>query len=594
MSCLIQTGWKGEKLIVETLKPSQILEHEDLQSKLKSLGLNRDNFKVLMLLPSIYVAWSDGEITREESETIMETATKEGLVEEEGASLLQQWLSQRPSSAFFEEGLYLLSLILAAIPEEVEKEASGDSVMLAKTVARASGGVFGVLFTISPQEKAALQKIEGILQVTQGPAWKKLLDRLGEDWRITDWKTLEEQTNISAYNASDPYLFTSPKAIEDYKAGQFTKADGSTCTLDDLERDLKTEIMRIQDWTEIELEFRATLDQLLEQGLIEDTDLYWNNSPHSVVYEIKDNIKICLLGQEFQLRKGRQIAFQCQMARDMNNLDGPFMVGSFVPTTDSMLCEDMANAMMGMEDMGQMDMAEMEEMPEDEMTAMDTMFSTGIDLKKVRVNDSVRVVYFLIDTSGSMTGWPIEQAKIALLTFLQSIPAGTNIRVGLRNFDSNPRRLKGSLQKPYSSMMKSFLISSASKLRLGGTTALYQCVDKALDDIQRNIQNNKAPKTFLIVLSDGEDNKGIRDNSYKGKWGEGALFQRVQDFLNAGLIEYLPIAYGGPVESLDQIGGPGFHTEVTDPSAIIQKFAQIRKQVMVGMPMSMGMAKDGM
>jgi hypothetical protein len=577
---------------METFQPT----YEDLESKLNNLGLNRENFRVLTLLPSIYVAWSDGEITEEESNVIMEIATEESLVGEEEATLLSEWLSQRPSPAFFEEGLHLLSLILAAIPEEVEKETAEDAVALAETVARASGGVFGMLFTVSSQERAALGKIEEVLQATQGQSWQKLLDRLGEDWRITDWKILEEPKDISAYNANDPFLFTSKKAIEDYKAGEFTKTDGSPCTLDDLERDLKTEGMRTQDWTEIDLEFRAILDQLIEQGLIEDTGLYWNNSPHSVVYEIKDNIKIYLLGQEFQLRKGKQIAFQCQMSRDMNNLDGPFMTGLFVPTADSILCGEMANAMMGMEEMGKMDMGEMKEMPTDEMAEMDAMPPPEIDLTKVQVNDSVRVVYFLIDVSGSMDGRPIEQAKTALLSFLQNIPPTQNLRVGLRSFDTNPRRLLGSLQKPYNSTMKSFLITSANQLEPDGTTALYQCVDKALDDIQRNIQNNQAPKTFLIVLSDGEDNRSIADNRYEGRSGESALFQRVQDFRNVGLLEYLPIAYGGTVESLDRIGGSGFHADVTDPSAIIQKFAQIRKQVMVGMPMSMGMgmAKDGM
>ncbi len=273
----------------------------------------------------------------------------------------------------------------------------------------------------------------------------------------------------------------------------------------------------------------------------------------------------------------------------MNNLDGPFMTGTFVPTAESMLCGEMANAMMGMEEMGKMAMGEM---PEDEMTEMAAM--PPVELEKVQVNDSVRVVYFLVDVSGSMCGRPIEQAKAALLSFLQNIPPSPNIRVGLRSFESNPERLMGSLRKPYNSMMKSFLITSVNQLEAGGSTSLYQCVDKALNDIQRNIQNNQAPKTFLIALSDGEDNQGIRENRYQGRSGESALFQRMQEFRNVGLVEYLPLAYGGAVESLDQIGGSGFHAEVTSPSAIIQKFAQIRKQVMVGMPMSMGMAKGGM
>jgi len=570
---------------MNTFEPSQIPEHEDLQSKLANLGLSRENFRVLMLLPSIYVAWSDGEISEEESSSIMEIATEQGLVGEEEATLLRQWLSQRPSSAFFEEGLHLLSLILAAIPEGVEETAE-DAVGLAKTVARASGGAFGVLFTISSEEKAALQKIENILHATRGPSWRKLLDRLGEDWRITDWKILEEPTDTSAYDASDPFLFTSPKAVEDYKTGQFTKPDGSSYTLDDLERDLKTEIMRMQDWSEMDLEFRAILDQLTEQGLIEDTGLYWNNSPHSVVYEIKENVKIHILGQEFRLRKGRQLAFQCQMSRDMYHLDGPLMTGTFVATAESMLCEEMANAMMGMEEM------DMSEMPMNEMTGMAAV--PPVDLQQVRVNDPVRVVYFLIDTSGSMSGRPIEQAKAAVLSFLQNIPPNPNIRVAIRSFDSYPASLLGSLQQPYSSMMKSYLTTNVNRIETGGATALFQCVDMALDDIQRNIRNKQAPKTYLIVLSDGEDNQGITGNDYQGRSGESAVIRRVQDFRNAGLVEYLPIAYGGEVESLDRIGGPGFHAEVTDPSAIIQKFAQIRKRVMVGMPMSMGMAKGGM
>lgn len=410
------------------------------------------------------------------------------------------------------------------------------------------------------------------------PVWEKVTSLFRKYRRARRWRSIEEPVDMSPYDPANPLLFTSPRALADYRAGLFTRWDGSSCSLDDLEWDLKTEVMRMQNWTELELQFHAVLDRLLAQGYIEDTGNYWYRSPHGAVYRIRENVKIRLLGKTFRLRRGRQMAFQCRMSREQRSLTAPFITGSFEAASHSMLCGEMANAMMGTDRKGR---SPVPLAPNENET--ETMQLPPIDLRNVQAEEETRVVYFLIDVSGSMSGRRLEAAKMALLAFLQNISARSDIRVGLRSFNGGIGSLQGSIRKGYGMGVKTLLLRAAEQLNASGTTALFQAVKRALDDLQSLIHLNRAPKAFLILLSDGEDNQGI-SYSYEGETGEEALFIRMRHFRSAGLLEYFPITYGKDVEALDRIGGPEFHAETTDPKTIIEKFAQIREHVMVGLP----------
>ena len=267
----------------------------------------------------------------------------------------------------------------------------------------------------------------------------------------------------------------------------------------------------------------------------------------------------------------------------MMALDGPFLAGEFSARSDAMLCGDMSNAMMDMGGMNGMDDME------------DGMVPTPrLDVADLRVVDDDRIAYIILDCSGSMVGERLRMAKQAVLSFLQLIPAGAGVRVVVRPFDTEPSQSLLPIGVPFTPETRKAMMGRLGALQTGGTTALFQSVKLALDDVLRlaNPQQMTVPKTYLIVLSDGADNQRLPGYLYRSYEGEEALFARVKDNRDAGVIEYLPIAYGGvsAVRGLEQIGGKGFRVTVTSPSDIVAKFGEIREQIMVGMPMGGGMA----
>ncbi len=417
------------------------------------------------------------------------------------------------------------------------------------------------------------------------------------------------ERNASGYDPWDPFLFTSPQAVADCREGFFSHPDGGVRTLDDLKWDLEVEVMRKRPWTAEELQFRELLNRLLAEGSIEETPHYWHNSPHSRVYRIRETVRIRLSRRTFKLRKGRNLVFQCQMARQHLKLRSPFLTGVFTPTSGSMLCGEMANAMMGR--MRESPASVGAAMPEERLTAHgatlydpapaplpmanrlqtrehelraeeDAAVPAAIpaDLK---VATDTRVIYFLIDVSVSMAGRRLEAARQALSAFFRAVPVDSRFRVALRSFDESVSELLGSLRGDYTAAARLSLLQATHLLRSGKpSTAIYRAVWRALNDLQRLIENGETPAWYLIVLSDGEDNQGI-DCGYGGRTGEDALARRAADLRDAGVLQYLPVAFGSGIAALDRIGGPGFHAEVTDPLRIVGTFADIRQHVMLGL-----------
>ncbi|NOY08548.1 MAG: VWA domain-containing protein [Spirochaetes bacterium] len=563
------------------MKTDKILQEPDIRllSKLSGLGLTRNNYHAIFLLPAVYVALAGNEITEKQNREIIGAAGEFGFTGGEEAGLVIKWLSEGVREDLMEEGIRKLFMLMSTASRTFRafQASRGRKIRritaLAKRVAGASIEKSGKYSGRDTLQRTALKKIRVILQSIRGPWWTwpvKIISR-----RISNWKIVDDASGVSGFPASDPFLFTSSGAIRDYQAGKFNRPGGAPYLLADLEKDLRTEVMRMGDWKEEDLRFRAVLERLLEEGLIEDTGLYWNVSPHSVIYLINHNVKIRILGREYRLYRGKYLVFQCRMARDAHNLDGPFITGLFAPYSESMLCREMANSMLG--------------------KGRNQSLVPGpggrrngplpeIDLSGIRIDHSVRVIYLLIDTSSSMFGRSLEQAKTALFSFMRLIVPSPGLRVAIRSFSTKPGRLKGSLVKSYTPAAKDLILKEVNRLKAEGSTALFKTVRVALDDIQSSIRDHSAYQSFLIVLSDGQDNQGLQSYGYRTKSGKTALAERMTDFRNAGIIEYLPMAYGGRIESLEEIGGTDFRAGIVHPETIVQSFVDIGQYVMMGMP----------
>jgi hypothetical protein len=75
--------------------------------------------------------------------------------------------------------------------------------------------------------------------------------------------------------------------------------------------------------------------------VIEEQKSRWASSPFPPTYRVLREGKLVIKGKEFPFRKGQEIVFQCQMAREMRRLEGPVLIGSFSQAKEDKLCGQM-------------------------------------------------------------------------------------------------------------------------------------------------------------------------------------------------------------------------------------------------------------
>ena len=70
-----------------------------IDAVLEEFKIPREAYRVIMLMPLVYVAWADRKIQDQERKLIMQIAAERGLLENGGREALEHWLSVPPSSA---------------------------------------------------------------------------------------------------------------------------------------------------------------------------------------------------------------------------------------------------------------------------------------------------------------------------------------------------------------------------------------------------------------------------------------------------------------------------------------------------------------
>ena len=138
----------------------------------------------------------------------------------------------------------------------------------------------------------------------------------------------------------DIWAFTDPDARDVYiqKGKQ-----------NELEHDIRFEVMRGSSWLPEELEFKREIRRLLREDVIADKGSYWFTSPFPTVYKATRDGSLTIGEKKNLFRQGDDIVFQCRMTRDMNpKLSDPVLIARLQPTKKAMLCGDMGGAMKGM------------------------------------------------------------------------------------------------------------------------------------------------------------------------------------------------------------------------------------------------------
>ena len=163
-------------------------------------------------------------------------------------------------------------------------------------------------------------------------------------------------------------------------------------------------------------------------------------------------------------------------------------------------------------------------------------------------------VLLVIDTSGSMEGDKIGQAKTAAQAFLDKMPAQN--RVGLVTFDSQPRALDFNANSRIyldSSVIDSIealasfeggqakIRSHIDSIQAGGDTSLYDAISQAVELLKANRSDADDRIQAIVVLSDGQDT-----SSFGSLQDVTQLIQTNREDRNPVIV--IPVAYGGDAD----------------------------------------------
>jgi hypothetical protein len=151
-----------------------------LRRSLAHLGIEPSDYRMLKLLPLVYVAWADGKMDRVQKERIHAFAVKRYELSSAGAALLQSWLAHPPTHEYITEGLRDI-LFLAKAEDDMGVDFSELPALLsyAEGIARSTGQALDAPSAVSPEEDRALEEVARELQIDHGKSWAQVMQSLG-------------------------------------------------------------------------------------------------------------------------------------------------------------------------------------------------------------------------------------------------------------------------------------------------------------------------------------------------------------------------------------------------------------------------------
>jgi hypothetical protein len=135
---------------------------QQILSELQSAEITPKTLMAFSLFPSIYVAWSDGELAEKEKAAILKAAETVGVISGSPAfGLLKSWLNKKPTDELFGAWKEFVIAVRPALSENAFQELRDAATTRARDIAAAAGGFLGV-FRISASEEKALVALEQV------------------------------------------------------------------------------------------------------------------------------------------------------------------------------------------------------------------------------------------------------------------------------------------------------------------------------------------------------------------------------------------------------------------------------------------------
>lgn len=155
------------------------MQFDHMQRTLKHLDIGPASYKVLKLLPLVYVAWAGGKLAPERVTRLIDLAHNHFQIGADGERVLRSWLNRRPDAAYFREGLHDI-VLLAYAPDEWGFDVDELPGLLAhaEAIARTTARAMDAPTAVTAAENRALAEIARELGVDRGESWGELMREL--------------------------------------------------------------------------------------------------------------------------------------------------------------------------------------------------------------------------------------------------------------------------------------------------------------------------------------------------------------------------------------------------------------------------------
>ncbi len=155
------------------------MQRDRMKKTLQHIGINASNYKVLKLLPLVYVGWASGRISPLREERLVDLAHNHFAIGADGERILRGWIAEHPGTAYFMEGLHDI-LLLAKASDEFEFDVDDLRGLLAyaEAIARTTAEALDAPTSVTEGEEQALADIARELGIEQGESWGALVREL--------------------------------------------------------------------------------------------------------------------------------------------------------------------------------------------------------------------------------------------------------------------------------------------------------------------------------------------------------------------------------------------------------------------------------